>query len=441
MKEFCVIFFIFLSVNTNSEVRAERETRTFKIYGTVESEISSALNGGGLQKSEFVINTEVNAKLNENLDLTALIRVRDDFHGLYNSSDNPNSSYATTHFQRTIGGSAIGELREFYTDFFIGNTSLRIGKQQVVWGQTDGLKVLDVINPQSFQEFILDDFESSRIPLWTLNADISLNDNTSLQFLWIPDFTYHELPSPNSLFEFRSPLLTLTTSEKARIKHTRKIKPKKILEDSDLGVRLAIFRDGWDITFNYFYHYDDFPLFEQSGDYQNLNLLTRYKRNQLYGGSFTKAFKNIVLRSEYGYSTNKYFLSRDANGIVGFSETPEFKVAVAIDYNADDELFVSGQLLLSDAIKSGLQLSRDELETSATLLVRKSLFNNSLILENFLVHSLNNEDGIVRPKFIYEYKSNISIWGGIDIFYGDSLGYFGQFKGLDRFNFGLKIGI
>ena len=78
MKEFFVIFFIFLSVNTYSEVRAERETRTFKIYGTVESEISSALNGGGLQKSEFVINTEVNAKLNENLDLTALIRVRDE---------------------------------------------------------------------------------------------------------------------------------------------------------------------------------------------------------------------------------------------------------------------------------------------------------------------------------------------------------------------------
>ena len=441
MKEFFVIIFIFLSVNTNSEVRAERETRTFKIYGTVESEISSALNGRGFQKSEFVINTEINAKLNENLDLTALVRVRDDFNGLYNNSDNPNSSYATTHYQRPIAGSAIGELREFYTDFFIGNTSLRIGKQQVVWGQTDGLKVLDVINPQSFQEFILDDFESSRIPLWTLNADISLNDNTSLQFLWIPDLTYHELPSPNSLFEFRSPLLTLTTTEKARIKHTRKLEPGKILEDSDVGVRLAIFREGWDITFNYFYHYDDFPLFEQSGNYQNLNLLTRYKRNQLFGGSLTKAFKNTVLRSEYGYSTNKYFLSRDANGIVGFSETPEFKVAAAIDYNADDELFVSGQLLLSDVIKSGLQLSRDDLETSVTLLVRKSLFNNSLILENFLVHSLNNEDGIVRPKFIYEYKSNISIWGGVDIFYGDSLGYFGQFKGLDRFNLGLKIGI
>ncbi len=412
MKEFFVIFFIFLSVNTNSEVRAERETRTFKIYGTVESEISSSLNGGGFQKSELVINTEVNAKLNENLDLTALIRVREDFNGLYNSNDNPNSSYAITHFHGTIAGSATGELREFYTDFFIGNTILRIGRQQVVWGQTDGLKVLDVINPQSFQEFILDDFESSRIPLWTLNADISLNDNTSLQFLWIPDFTYHELPSPNSLFEFRSPLLTLTKSEKARIKHTRKIEPKEILEDSDVGVRLAIFRDGWDITFNYFYHYDDFPLFEQSGDYQNLNLLTRYKRNQLYGGSFTKAFKNIVLRSEYGYSTNKYFLSRDANGIVGFSETPEFKVAVALDYNADDELLVSGQLVLSDATKSGIHLSRDELETSATLLVRKSLFNNSLNLENFIVHSFNNEDGIIRPKFIYEYNSILSIWGG-----------------------------
>ena len=47
MKEFFVIFFVFLSVNINSEVRAERETRTFKIYGMVESEISSALKGGG----------------------------------------------------------------------------------------------------------------------------------------------------------------------------------------------------------------------------------------------------------------------------------------------------------------------------------------------------------------------------------------------------------
>ena len=72
MKEFCVIFFIFLSVNTNSEVRAERETRPFEIYGTIESEISSALNGGGLQKSEFVINTEVNAELNKNLNLSEL---------------------------------------------------------------------------------------------------------------------------------------------------------------------------------------------------------------------------------------------------------------------------------------------------------------------------------------------------------------------------------
>ena len=111
-------FFIFLSVNTNSEVRAERETRTFKIYGTVESEISSSLNKGGLQKSEFVINTEVNAKLNENLDLTALIRVRDDFNGLYNSSDNPNSSYATTHSKERLLALQLANYENFILIFY-----------------------------------------------------------------------------------------------------------------------------------------------------------------------------------------------------------------------------------------------------------------------------------------------------------------------------------
>ena len=126
--------------------------------------------------------------------------------------------------------------------------------------------------------------------------------------------------------------------------------------------------------------------------YQNLNLLTRYKRNQLFGGSLTKAFNNTVLRSEYGYSTNKYFLSRDANGIVGFSETPEFKVAVALDYNADDELLVFGgedrvleRRSISDGRLLGLvrDLSFEETEGAA------SLSNGLLAVTNFRGHTLS----------------------------------------------------
>ena len=61
-----------------------------------------------------------------------------------------------------IGSIADVELREFYVDVDIHDHVLRVGKQQIVWGEADGLKVLDVVNPQSFREFILADFEDSR---------------------------------------------------------------------------------------------------------------------------------------------------------------------------------------------------------------------------------------------------------------------------------------
>jgi len=50
------------------------------------------------------------------------------------------------------------ELREFYLETDWGKSYFTFGKQQVVWGKADGLKVLDVVNPQSFREFILEDF-------------------------------------------------------------------------------------------------------------------------------------------------------------------------------------------------------------------------------------------------------------------------------------------
>lgn len=67
------------------------------------------------------------------------------------------------------------ELREFYLQGEIGDTFLTLGKQQIVWGKAEGLHVLDIVNPQSFREFILDDFDNSRIPLWTVNIEHTLS--------------------------------------------------------------------------------------------------------------------------------------------------------------------------------------------------------------------------------------------------------------------------
>ena len=62
-----------------------------------------------------------------------------------------------------IGDAGTAEIRDAYLEFGLDNGLLRIGKQQIVWGRLDGIKVLDTVNPQDFREFILDDFDDSRI--------------------------------------------------------------------------------------------------------------------------------------------------------------------------------------------------------------------------------------------------------------------------------------
>ena len=57
--------------------------------------------------------------------------------------------------------------------------------------------MLDVLNPQDFREFVLDDFEDSRIPLWSVNAEVPLGPLVA-QLVWIPDRTYHDLPEPGA---------------------------------------------------------------------------------------------------------------------------------------------------------------------------------------------------------------------------------------------------
>jgi len=63
---------------------------------------------------------------------------------------------------------------------------LVLGRQQNVWGKADGLKVLDLVNPQDFRELILDDFDDSRIPLWAVNAEIPVAE-VVVPLVWIPE--------------------------------------------------------------------------------------------------------------------------------------------------------------------------------------------------------------------------------------------------------------
>lgn len=86
-------------------------------------------------------------------------------------------------------------LREFYIDATKqlengDQFSVRLGKQQVVWGRTDLFRVLDVINPVDYSRHnIYDELEDIRIPQWMAQLEWRMGptgvfDDSNLALVW-----------------------------------------------------------------------------------------------------------------------------------------------------------------------------------------------------------------------------------------------------------------
>jgi hypothetical protein len=74
-------------------------------------------------------------------------------------------------------------LREAYVDAETNGYSIRAGKQQVVWGTADGMKLLDTINPTDYSEMAQNQMEDSRMPIWMVNTETDTADGASWQFI------------------------------------------------------------------------------------------------------------------------------------------------------------------------------------------------------------------------------------------------------------------
>ena len=80
-----------------------------------------------------------------------------------------------------------------YVDLGKGPAWVRIGRQDLSWGETDGFRLLDMIQPldNRFGFPLVEDLDDRRIPLWMVRPVLSLGSvgpvtNLSLEGYWVP---------------------------------------------------------------------------------------------------------------------------------------------------------------------------------------------------------------------------------------------------------------
>ncbi|MBL4659092.1 MAG: hypothetical protein JKY19_01955 [Alcanivoracaceae bacterium] len=392
------------------------------------------------QKFEVLFEPEWNLSLSDNLDMTIIGRVRWDGMDKLGSLTDNTKNFSSINHALLSGSDGDVSIREWYVDTEAFGAFWRIGKQQVVWGQADGLKVLDVVNPQSFREFILGDFANSRIPLWMLNVELPIKEAGSLQLLWIPDSSYNELAQANTSYELSSSLLVPQLADGQILTAFNRRKPSSIFSDSDFGLRYSTFYSGWDLTFNYMYHYLDSPVLYQNVIEQGLIIDSEYERSHLIGASASNAFGDFTLRTEVGYSTDTFNLSTDLNQS-GITKSADLSSVIGLDWQGLDDTLISIQWFYSHLFDYDNHVIRSQDNHILSFLYKQTFQNETWELEVLELHGLDKDDGSIQVSVNYMLTSNVKAWIGTDVFYGNKTGLFGQFKNTDRITVGFEWGL
>jgi len=144
------------------------------------------------------------------------------------------------------------DFREYYLTFSGEALTLKIGKQQVAWGEADSIRIADVVNPLDLSWYwSFPSWEEIRIPLHMVNAIYSVPDsakNVYIQALWVPDFSTYNYAAPGANWDFLAHIGVPTVNSDANRRKMSSDLPDHRLDDFQGGIRLGALFNEWDCT-------------------------------------------------------------------------------------------------------------------------------------------------------------------------------------------------
>jgi hypothetical protein len=368
--------------------------------------------------------------------LVASARVRLDARDKLEPGRPAFDTYAGATRPLGLGTSGSADLRDVYIEFASRRGLTRIGKQQIVWGRLDGIKVLDLLNPQDYREFILDDFAESRISLWSAYFDYSLA-GWRAEFAIVPDGTGHAIPDNSAWFELTAPRFRYGAEPGDPEPVVITDRPGHSLNETGAGVRLSRRIASSEIAFVAYSGMDQEPLGRIVNVDGQIALERFFERREALGFSLDMGLGSAVFRVEYAYQPNRSFNTRQTDGLRTV-ELNHRRAAMGFDFDAPLGLFMNIQYLVDIVANAPPGLVRPDRDRVGTLYLRRAFAYDKMIFEARWYRSFEDNDDLVSLGIEYVLSDRTAIKLAANVFDGPPEGLFGQFAERDRVTFSLS---
>jgi len=348
-------------------------------------------------------------------------------------------------------------LRECYLDILTDRLDLRLGKQQVVWGTADGVRILDIINPLDYREWTLKDYIDTRIPLWMINAEGKLLMNGQLQLLLIPDYEPNYFAPAGAPFTLRTVRLGAEAAEKVTTT-TIDQKPARDFEHTKIGLRWRNIIEGhaFEYTLNYLHTYDFASSAYTARTAAGAFITRRAEQIDVFGGTFSKTItegilipglaKGWTLRGEfayikggamnYGQSGAKVPVLGIDGSISGTVDVDQYNYVLGFDKTFFTNWQFSSQFIQMWAKqrekpptfnKSTMTLLNgvtrgplDKVETILTTMIATDFMHERLKPQILVIYGDDN-DWRISPKVSYEISDQWLVTAGLHFFEGKEI--------------------
>jgi hypothetical protein len=318
------------------------------------------------------------------------------------------------------------DLRQGLINITAPKWAVHVGRQQVVWGEAVGVFIADVVNPKDYRQFLIPDFCDIRIPLWAVDAQRSFGSAGMLEVFLAPDPRISRLPVSGAEFQFYGPLIDIPSSTTSM--------PRPItVGNSNIGIRYAWLRGGWDSAIFYHQALSDVPAISTHLLLATTNPLVSvrkdYPRVSHVGVTSTKPIGGFVLKGEALFTAGERFESStlgDALRRESLSIMAGFSYPLCCQYTVDVQyfqtsLFGPSNQIISPGFRSGLSVRVADVAS-----LRR--FKPSILS----VVSPNQHDYWISPKLAVRLTSSSFFTIGWNWFNGRIQTQFGQFRNASR---------
>lgn len=327
-------------------------------------------------------------------------------------------------------------LRETYADLSAGDWDFRFGRQNIVWGEMVGLFFADVVSARDLREFVAQDFDRIRIPQWAARAEY-FKDDMHAEFVWIPKMSYDEIGKPGDCFHCGADFYPYPPQIPGfGYRVGQESKPNGGSDDMAYGLRLSYLLNGWDVSGFYYRSMDAAPAFsrqivlESSGP--TLLYTPDHQRIQQWGMTFAKDLDGVVFRGEAIYTQGRRFDVLRLSDADGLEAKNYLDYVLSLDYSLENDARLNLQAFQRYYVQYDQAMIPDRLESGVSVYYSAKAWDNRLEPEITLIHSLNRNDWMLRPRLTWNISQDLKASFGVDVFHGPPEGLFGRYTDADR---------